>query len=202
MTRLTLGLRAACVALALSGALAGLAGGCSDTKTVIFVSVTGDATGISQLKVVLATAGLSTTFFIPSPPPKELFSLPTSFTVEMDRSRQGDLTVDIEAQDAAGKKLAGGSGILTNIDVGHRNEMDVALTTETPPAGGDDGGVPGGDDGGTDAASGDVPAETHVDGDGGAPEVVAADAGDETGPDGGDDGGVDADADDDATSPP
>jgi hypothetical protein len=191
------------MALALSGALVGLAGGCSDTKTVVFVNVTGDATGISQLKVVLATAGLSTTFFIPSPPPKELFSLPTNFTVEMDPSRQGDLTVDIEAQDAAGQKLASGSGILTNINVGHRNEMDVALTTDTPPGGGDDGGVPG-DDGGTDAASGDVPAETHDDVDGGAPEIIAADTGDETGPEAGDDGGVAGDdaADDDASAPP
>jgi hypothetical protein len=151
---------------------------------------------------------LSTTFFIPSPPPKEPFSLPTNFTVEMDRSRDGDLTVDIEAQDAAGVKLAGGSGILTNIDVGHRNEMDVALTTDLPPGGGDDGGVPGddggvpGDDGGTDAAGGDVPAETHEDVDGGAPETVGVDAGDEAGPEAGDDGGVDDGADDDASASP
>jgi hypothetical protein len=153
------------VAVGVAGALvAALAvGGCTDSKSVLHVAVTGEVEGIVQLLVAISAGGMETTLHVPATP--RPITLPTSFNVEMEHSRQGRLVVDIKANDANETTIATGYGELDAIAVGKLNSMTIALAPVLPPAGEPDGGGQpdggGGEDGGGSGADG--PVETAVD---------------------------------------
>ncbi|HVR63140.1 MAG TPA: hypothetical protein VMU50_14655 [Polyangia bacterium] len=178
-----------------AGALAALAvAGCTNSKSVLHVSVTGDVQGIFQLIVGISVGDQASELDVPSAP--RPITLPTSFNVEMDRSRTGALDLTIAGRDDGGNVIASGSGHLDDIIVGGLNTMQVPLSA-TPAGGGqpdagagDDGGITGGDDASVEAGEeeggvdGGVPGPPDDAGD----EVAAGDdggddtSGDETGP--------------------
>jgi len=145
--------------LNMAGLLAAALGmtGCFDSDTVVHVDVIGQVEGIFQLVVDISAGGLATKLYVPMAP--QAFTLPNSFNVQMDSSRQGELILDITANDQNGVKIASGTGNLL-IDVGHLNPMTIELTAVSPPPGGgmpdaggaDAGGADGGVDAGLDAA--------------------------------------------------
>ena len=170
-----------------AGVLAALAvAGCTDSKSVLHVGVTGDVQGLYQL-VVNITAGSTAPATILAPSVPRAITLPTSFNVEMDRSRTGALDLTIAGNDEGGNQIASGSGHLDDIVVGGLNTMEVALAAAAPPGGTPDAG--GGDEAGADAG-----------------DAALDDAGDEVATVGDDDGGADAgvagddDAGDDASA--
>jgi hypothetical protein len=73
--------------------------------------------------------------------------LPTDFTIEMDRSRKGELRIDITASDSDRQKVASGSASIADVVVGERNEISVELIATMPPD-------PGVGDAGTDNDAG------------------------------------------------
>src|SRR5262245_41497733 len=125
------------VAARMAGVLAVLAPlvmtGCNDSKSVVHVEVTGTVEGLFQLVVDVSAGGLATTLHVPSPP--RPITLPTTFNLEMDRSRTGSLGLNIKGNDEAGYQIASGSGELADIDVGHRQDMSIELTALSPPGG-------------------------------------------------------------------
>lgn len=184
MTRQTVEARqAARVAGVLAVVLA--LGGCSDDKSVVHVDVTGQVDGIFQLVVDISAGGLATTLFVPAAP--RAIMLPTSFNIEMDHSRQGELMVGITANDENGVAIARGTGDLPAIDVGHVNGMSIDLTPVTPSGGGQPDGGATPDDGGTSDDAGT--ADAGGDDAGPASDAVDDAAGDlaEAGDDAGDD---------------
>jgi len=123
-------------------AAATLLAGCSTAQTVVFVSVSGQVEGITQLVVNLSAGGLATTIYVPEMPAP--ITLPTDFTIEMDRSRKGELRIDINANDSDAQLVASGSASIAEVVVGERNELSVELIAAMPP-----------DPGGADAGTGD-----------------------------------------------
>jgi hypothetical protein len=149
-------------------AAATLLTGCSTAQTVVVVSVSGQVEGITQLVVKLSAGGLATTIYVPEMPAP--ITLPTDFTIEMDRSRTGELIIDINANNSDAQKVASGSASIADVVVGERNEIAVELIATMPPApGGDDAGIE--NDGGVDSAVADDAGDAGID------NVVSDDAG-------------------------
>ena len=147
-----------------AGVLAALAvAGCTDSKSFLHVSVTGDVQGLFQLVVDISVGDQASQLVVPSSP--RAITLPTSFNVEMERSRQGRLIVDIQAKDENAVTIATGSRELEMINVGNLNTMSVELLPFMPPGGEPDGG--GQPDGGGEADADDagVPADDAGDDD-------------------------------------
>ena len=156
MTRLTFGSRAWWLAWLVLPVMGALSAGCSNSKTKVHVSVTGDVTGIAQLVVGLNAGGLVTQLLIP--PTADVISLPTDFTIEMDRSRTGELLITVDGYPTAfspdAVKIATGMGDITELAVGEQNAVTVELTAVPPVGGQPDGGA--GSDGGDPAATPDA----------------------------------------------
>jgi Ni,Fe-hydrogenase III small subunit len=147
--------------------LAGPVASCSNPKTIVFVQVQGTTTGIFQLAVKVRAGLLSTEIFVPGTPDQPI-TLPTDFTIEMDRSRRGALNLVVNARDQAKVVIATGSASLPAIVVGERNDITVTLGAAMPPPpdGGDvDAGADAGEDAGepVDAGADDVEADGGVD---------------------------------------
>ena len=155
MTRLTFGSRA-WLAWLLLPVMGALGVGCSNSKTIVHVTVNGDVSGIVQLVVGLNAGGLITQLLIP--PTADVISLPTDFTVEMDRSRTGELLVTIDGYPAAfsmdAVKIATGMGDITDLAVGGQNQVTVELMAVAPVGSEPDGGA--GSDGGNPGATPDA----------------------------------------------
>jgi hypothetical protein len=111
------------------------------------VSVSGQVEGITQLVVNLSAGGLATTIYVPEMPAP--ITLPTDFTIEMDRSRTGELRIDINANNSDAQKVASGSASIADVVVGERNEISVELIATMPPD-------PGVGDGGTENDAGAI----------------------------------------------
>jgi hypothetical protein len=82
------------------------------------------------------------TFPVPSNPSGTI-ALPASFTVELDRSLTGPVTIAIDAQDAGGNTIASGQTTQEHINTGGETVIAVnivAPATQSPP-GTDGGGV-------------------------------------------------------------
>jgi hypothetical protein len=146
---------------ALMGA-ATLLAGCSTSTTVVLVSVSGQVEGIAQLVVKLSAGGLDTIIYVPEMPAP--LTLPTDFTIEMDRSRKGEVRIDINAKDSDAQVVASGSAIIADVVVGETNEISIELIATMPPD-------TGGADAGADSAPGAIDAEGI---DGGAPDDAGA----------------------------
>ena len=96
----------------------------------LLVEVAGDLTlAPAQLRATVVVGLRSNTFFVPPEP--TAISLPTSFTVELDRSITGPVTVIVEALDAYGLALAQGETTKAHINTG--GDTIVVVTLGPPP---------------------------------------------------------------------
>ena len=111
------------------GAVMGVAAlaACQAADSILLVEVSGDLTLMPAELDVTITAGGQTRGPILVPPSPTPFTLPTSFTVELDRSITGPVTIAIDAVDDGGNVLAAGSTTQNHINAGGQTLIAVAL---------------------------------------------------------------------------
>ena len=116
------------------GAVMGVAAlaACQAADSILLVEVSGDLTLMPAELDVTITAGGQTRGPILVPPSPTPFTLPTSFTVELDRSITGPVTIEIVAFDGNGYLVAHGTATQTYIDTGGQTVIAVTLTTGAP----------------------------------------------------------------------
>jgi hypothetical protein len=109
---------------------------CQQADSILLVEVAGDlALMPAQLSVTLTAAGqLHQPILVPPAP--TTISLPTSFTVELDRSITGPVTIAIDALDGGGYVVASGTTTQTYINTGEQTIVTVTLVSTSPAAGG------------------------------------------------------------------
>jgi hypothetical protein len=133
-------------------ALSLTAAGCKQSDTVLLVEVWGDAAEIVPVQfLVTIHAGLDThAIDIPQNfDPANAHPLPQSFTISMDRSLTGPMTITVDAKDQSGTTIASGTTMEEHPVIGGQTVVSVMLTLLAGQ------GVPvrgAGDDGGADAA--------------------------------------------------
>jgi hypothetical protein len=107
-------------------------GGCQRDDSILLVAVAGDVTlTLSQLAVTVTADGTSRGLLVPQDP--TTITLPTSFTVELDRSITGPVTIAIDAFDANGYIVGSGSTTQTHINAGGQTIMTVTIDSGAPP---------------------------------------------------------------------
>jgi hypothetical protein len=121
-----------------------MAAACHRADSVLLVEVSGDLTLQPTVFQVTMNAGGQSKPTFPVPPnPSGTIALPASFTVELDRSLTGPVTIAIDAQDAGGNTIASGQTTQEHINTG--GETVIAVTIVAPgtgqPPSGTDGGV-------------------------------------------------------------
>jgi hypothetical protein len=116
------------------GAVMGVAAlaACQAADSILLVEVSGDLTLMPAELDVTITAGGQTRGPILVPPSPTPFTLPTSFTVELDRSITGPVTIEIVAFDGNGYLVAHGTATQTYIDTGGQTVIAVTLMTGAP----------------------------------------------------------------------
>ncbi|HEV3032011.1 MAG TPA: hypothetical protein VG319_10250 [Polyangia bacterium] len=137
-------------------------GGCKLSDSILLVEVAGSADLMVSQFSVTVTAGLDArNFRVPPMPTPEPISLPASFTIALDRSHMGPITLSIDALDASGSPIGFGTTMQQHIQIGGQTSISVMLTAELPPDVGD-GGADGATDGSStrDAPDGDGASET------------------------------------------
>lgn len=103
---------------------------CQRDDSFLLVEVAGDLTlAPAQLRATVGVGLRSSTFLVPPEP--TVISLPTSFTVELDRSITGPVTVIVDALDAYGLVLAQGETSQAHINPG--GHTIVVVTLGAPP---------------------------------------------------------------------
>lgn len=116
--------------VALAGVL--VAAACQRDDSILLVEVSGDLALVpSQLSVTVTAEGDSHVLLVP--PSLTYISLPTSFTVELDRSITGSVTIAIDALDGNGYVLASGTTTQAHINAGGQTIIAVTLTGPTQP---------------------------------------------------------------------
>jgi hypothetical protein len=117
------------------GAVAGVAllAACRQVDSILLVEVGGDLSLMPAQLLVTVTAGGQThmPFLVPSSPTN--IALPTSFTVELDRSITGPVTVRVDVFDSVSNVIASGSTTQTYINTGGETIIAVSLVTGPPP---------------------------------------------------------------------
>ena len=105
---------------------------CQRADSILLVEVGGDLTLMpAQLSVTVTAGGRSHNF--PVPPAPTTISLPTSFTVELDRSITGPVTVAIDALDGSGSVVASGTATQTYINAGGQTIVAVTIGPGAQP---------------------------------------------------------------------
>jgi hypothetical protein len=105
---------------------------CQRDDSVLLVTVAGDVTlTLSQLSVTVNAAGAARGLMVPPTP--TTFSFPTSFTVELDRSITGPVTIAIDAFDGNGYIVGSGSTTQTHINAGGQTIMTVTIESGGAP---------------------------------------------------------------------
>ena len=85
----------------------------------------------AQLSVTVTADGSSRLLLVPPAP--TTISLPTSFTVELDRSITGPVTIAIDALDDGGYVVASGATTQTHINTGGETIIAVMLDASVQP---------------------------------------------------------------------
>ena len=134
--------------------LAGVTAVCAcQSSSILLVEVSGDLSLMPQQLSVTVTAGGRTKAPLPIPPapaPTPI-SLPTSFTIELDGSITGPVTIAIDALDGNGSVIASGTTTQTHITIGGQTLITVTIgngSTGTGSPGGSGGNGGGGAGGG------------------------------------------------------
>jgi|SRR6185436_10211589 len=111
--------------VAMTGVLAAFA--CQRDDSILLVEVAGDLTLMpAQLSVTVTADGRSRALLL-VPPDSSAISLPTSFTVELDRSITGPVTIAIDALDGGGTVVASGTTTQTHIIPGGQTIIAITL---------------------------------------------------------------------------
>ena len=123
------------IRLAVLGAVAGVAAlaACQQVDSILLVEVGGDLTLMPSQLLVTLTAGGQTHMPAFVPPSPTNITLPTSFTVELDRSITGPVTIRVDAFDDMANVIASGSTTQTYIDTGGQTIIAVTLVDGPPP---------------------------------------------------------------------
>jgi hypothetical protein len=145
--------------LAVAAALAA-PGACRKPDSILLVEVAG-LTPLSPMQFgVTVTVGLDSRRLMIPPNPGSVIALPTSFSVEVDPSRVGPVTVSVDALDDSSSIIGCGTTVQQHIQVGGQTVITVFLDScgaGQGGGGGDDSGtinIGTGSDGGDDAADG------------------------------------------------
>jgi hypothetical protein len=163
-----------CAAAALAALLA--PAGCAKSDTILLITISGPRvsarTGLDlvpfQFRATI-TAGIDTkSIDVPREPHPSPF--PQSFSVALDRSHTGPITVSIVALSEFQQEIASGTTTQQHIVIGGQTVISVALTEIEPPDQGD-GGTP----------------DTGAPADGGMEDAAGQGGGDAMGLDGGTD---------------
>jgi len=103
---------------------------CEQRGSILLVEVAGDLTLMpAQLSVAVTAGGTAhEPFLVPSAP--TAISLPTSFTVELDRSITGAVTIAIDAFDGYGYVVV--SGAITQSHIASGGQTIIAVTLGAP----------------------------------------------------------------------
>jgi hypothetical protein len=116
--------------VAVAGVLAVVA--CQRDDSILLVEVTGDLTLVpSQFSVTVTAGGNERVLAVPRE--RTTISLPTSFSVELDRSITGPVTIAIDALDYNGAVLASGTTTQTHINAGAQTIIAVTLISVGQP---------------------------------------------------------------------
>jgi hypothetical protein len=108
--------------------LAAATAACQRDDSILLVEVAGDLTLMpAQLTVTVTANGSSHLLFVPPAP--TTISLPTSFSVELDRSITGPVTIAIDALDESGTVLTSGATTQTHINAGGDTIIAVMLAS-------------------------------------------------------------------------
>ena len=108
------------------------AAACQRDDSILLVEVSGDLALVpSQLAVTVTAEGDAHVLSVP-PSPTYIY-LPTSFTVELDRSITGSVTIAIDALDGNGYVVASGATTQSHINAGGQTIIAVELTEQTQP---------------------------------------------------------------------
>ena len=100
---------------------------CEQGGSILLVEVAGDLTLMpAQLSVAVTAGGIDHEPFL-APPTPTVISLPTSFTVELDRSITGAVTIAIDALDGYGFVVASGTTTQSHIASGGQTVIAVML---------------------------------------------------------------------------
>jgi hypothetical protein len=148
-------------ALLLLAALAALSSAaCKKSDTVLLVEVYGPIDiRPSQFNVTI-TAGLDTrAILVPANLGEAgIISLPASFSISLDQSHTGPITISVDAYDETGSTIAFGSTMQDHIVIGGQRLISVELQPALEPPTLDAGGGDARDGGGADTK--DAPADT------------------------------------------
>jgi hypothetical protein len=106
-------------------AVVAVAPSCADPDSVVLVQVVGSVSGIYRLRSVVSVGGETRSFDVPQAP--RSIPLPTSYTIQIDRSMSGPLDVQVTALDAGEQELASGAASLPALLVGQVNEVLITL---------------------------------------------------------------------------
>jgi hypothetical protein len=127
---------------------------CAKQETVLLIEVAGPASITPSQLDVTVTAGLDTRAFMVPPTPEPAGSeitLPASFTISLDSSRMGPITVSIDALDVDQSPVGYGTTMMQHIVIGGQTVIEVMLSDQLPQQGADAGADA---DGATDGAAG------------------------------------------------
>jgi hypothetical protein len=146
-------------------ALALVPGACKQSDSILLVEVYGPAMLDPLQLSVTVTVGVGLSegrnFNVPTMARdmSDPITLPTSFTIALDRSLMAPVQISIDALDATGSPLAGGTTTMQHIEIGGQTDISVMLNDTLPP---------GSVDGGVDAGSSDATGQGGASGQGGA----------------------------------
>ena len=115
---------------------------CAQERTILFVEVAGPETLAPVQFDVTVTAGPDTRkLMVPKAPVSNggSITLPASFTLTLDSSRTGPLTISIDALDAAQSPIGHGTTMMQHIVIDGQTIIEVMLSDELPPQGTDTG---------------------------------------------------------------
>jgi len=115
---------------------------CAKQETVLLIEVAGPASITPSQFDVMVTAGLDTRAFMVPPVPEPQGSeitLPASFTISLDSSRTGPITVSIDAVDVDQSPVGYGTTMMQHIVLGGQTVLEVMLSDQFPPQGADAG---------------------------------------------------------------
>jgi hypothetical protein len=124
---------------------------CQSASSILLVEVSGDLSLMPQRLSVTVTAGgrAKAPLLIPNAPTP--ISLPTSFTIELDGSITGPVTIAIDALDGNGAVMASGTTTQTHITIGGQTLITVIVgsgsTGASSPGGSGGNGGAGGEAG-------------------------------------------------------
>ena len=120
------------VLVAVAGVLAAATTACQRDDSILLVEVAGDLTLMpAQLAVTVTANGSSRVLLVPPAP--TTISLPTSFSVELDRSITGPVTIAIDALDEGGNVLDSGATTQNHINTGGETIIAVMLGAPVRP---------------------------------------------------------------------